>query len=714
VFEFITHESGPHANGTFFWGRPVLDAGLLYYPVGLAFALTPLTLVGLLLSLIGLGLGWCRARRSDMSETTSGWQWVAWMWLYVGLFITFMSLISKKQERYVLPAVVTFNILAGWGYHQIANIKYQESSISSVTSGRKALVVNVVLALVLLAGQFAFAWSARPYYSTFYNPLLGGAKKAQQLLLIGRGEGLERAAHYVRAEAGDQITQVASWYGTTVTVLFEGQVEVKDIGHPQFVLGGDYVIFYINQLQRELPKGAIMRYVQREAPIYTAQLAGIDYAYVYQGQAITHPIDPFDPQNRLVGKASLTGFDLTQTPVAGAQVPLRLFWLNDGIQPDEQFYVRLTDALEQDWAWGSCVTDPAFGDPSLWQDNEIVESQCHLVVYPGTPPGEYLLRAGIINDEGTVLGQVNLSEGEGKVEVARPADFPSDEWVPVEHRVQSSLGDDLALIGHDGSFAVAERKPGEVIPATLYWRALKEMDVNFTVRLTLQGDGPGQHALWEGMPVNGRYPTQTWQANEVVRDPWQLDLPASLPSGVYDLELALVGQNGREVGRLALGSFTVKGREHDFTLDQPPAVTQRARLGEAVQFLGYDLVGGIASERLVPGQELQVTLFWQAEAAPDQNYTVFVQLLDEAGQVRAQHDGQPGDGMLITTTWAPGEYVRDRHPLGLPNDLPTGDYRLIVGMYLPNSGERLPAYDQTDQSVGDHIILDTPLYVEGQ
>jgi 4-amino-4-deoxy-L-arabinose transferase-like glycosyltransferase len=57
VFEFITHESGPHANGTFFWGRPVLDAGLLYYPVGLAFALTPLTLVGLLLSLIGLGLG---------------------------------------------------------------------------------------------------------------------------------------------------------------------------------------------------------------------------------------------------------------------------------------------------------------------------------------------------------------------------------------------------------------------------------------------------------------------------------------------------------------------------------------------------------------------------------------------------------------------------------------------------------------------------------
>jgi hypothetical protein len=200
----------------------------------------------------------------------------------------------------------------------------------------------------------------------------------------------------------------------------------------------------------------------------------------------------------------------------------------------------------------------------------------------------------------------------------------------------------------------------------------------------------------------------------VVRDPWQLDLPASLPSGAYDLELALVGENGREVGRLALGSLTVEGREHAFTLDQPPAVTQRARLEEAIHFLGYDLEGVVAGERLAPDQELQVTLTWQAEATPDQNYTVFVQLLDEAGQVRAQHDGQPGDGMLITTTWAPGEYVRDRHRLVLPNDLPSGDYRLIVGMYLPDSGERLAVYDQTGQLVGDHIILNTPLYVEGQ
>ena len=69
-------------------------------------------------------------------------------------------------------------------------------------------------------------------------------------------------------------------------------------------------------------------------------------------------------------------------------------------------------------------------------------------------------------------------------------------------------------------------------------------------------------------------------------------------------------------------------------------------------------------------------------------------------------------------TWAPGEYVRDEHRLILPNDLPAGDYRLIVGMYLPDSGERLPVFDEASQHIGDHIILNTwlnvPVGAEGQ
>jgi energy-converting hydrogenase Eha subunit B len=715
VLGFIAHEKGAHASGTFFMGQPVPDAGPLYYPVSLAFALTPLTLVGLALAVISLGLVWVRVRRFGVPAVKSDQRWATWLLVYVILFIVFMSLIGKKQERYVLPAVVVIDMLAGWGWtrirYQISNGKYQMANVKSQIAVLKwpALSLSLVLVALLAVGQAVFAWRTAPYYSTFYNPLLGGAAQAQKVTLIGRGEGLERAVRYVQDQSGDQVPRVSSWYGTTVTILFGGEVDVSDVSHPQYLLRSDYIIFYINQLQRQLPRDSIIRYVTRDAPLYTARLAGIDYAYVYQGKAIAHPVDPFATQNRLVGRANLAGFEMLEAPATGARVPVRLYWVNDGMRPGDHFYVRLTDTLGQDWAWGPCNPDSTFGDAAVWQDDDIIESQCQLVVYPGTPPGEYLLRAGVIGEDGMVVGQIELSPAEGTVVVGHPPAFPEDEWVPVEHRVEEALNDSLALVGYD--YTPAVRKPGESVPLTLYWRALEAIAEDYAIAVTLQGDGPGQHAEWINQPVNGRYPTPGWQMDELVRDPWTLHLPASLPTGEYNLIVTLLDVQGSQVGQLMLSSLTVEGRDHLFTLAQPPSVAQSARLGEDIRLLGYDLDGGVIGQTLVPGQDLAITITWQAEATPQQNYVVFVQLLDAANQVQAQHDDQPGDGALITATWAPGEYVGDTHRLSLPADLPSGEYRLIVGMYLPDSGERLAVFDEAGQSIGNDLTLSTPLHV---
>jgi hypothetical protein len=691
-------------------GQPVADAGPLYYPLGLAFALTPLTLVGVLLAVAGLGLTWYRTRgHAAVAERVDNSRWAAWVLVYILSFVAFMSVIGKKQERYVLPAVVMLDLMAGWGYSHLLGFMGRASTLKAPVAHFRSAIGLIGLPLLLLAGQFALVWPTFPYYSTFYNPLLGGAPEAQKLLLIGRGEGLEQAVHYIQAQSGERVPQVASWYGTTVTSLFDGRVDVKDVAHPQYILGSDYIIFYINQWQRQLPKESILRYVQRDDPVYKVQLAGIDYAYVYQSRAIAHVVDPFASQNRLIGKASLAGFDLEGAPAAGTRVPVRLYWVNDGMGPEDRFYARLTDAQEQDWAWGPCAPDPVFGDATTWQKDDIIESDCQLVVYPGTPPGDYLLRVGVIAQDETVIGQLDLSAEEGTVTVGRPPEYPSDEWVPVEHQTRTALNADLGLIGYD--YASAARKPGESMPIVFYWRALNPGQDDYTLRLSLQGEGPGQDAHWEGAPVSGRYPTHTWQAGEVVRDPWLLRLPASLPGGTYDLSLTLVSQAGRESGSLLLDTFAVEGRAHDFVLESPPSQNQAARMGEDIRFIGYDLAGAVDGGRLVPGGELGVALTWQAEATPERNYTVFVQLLDGANRVLAQHDGQPGDGSLITTTWAPGEYVRDEHRLALPADLPAGDYRLIAGMYLPDGGERLSVADESGQPLGDYITLNTPLRV---
>ena len=81
---------------------------------------------------------------------------------------------------------------------------------------------------------------------------------------------------------------------------------------------------------------------------------------------------------------------------------------------------------------------------------------------------------------------------------------------------------------------------------------------------------------------------------------------------------------------------------------------------------------------------------------------MFVHVVDASGAVRAQKDNAPMNGTYPTTLWQPGEFVRDTYTLSLPPDLPPGDYALDVGLYLADTGARLPVAGD-----GDHVMLTT-------
>ena len=100
-------------------------------------------------------------------------------------------------------------------------------------------------------------------------------------------------------------------------------------------------------------------------------------------------------------------------------------------------------------------------------------------------------------------------------------------------------------------------------------------------------------------------------------------------------------------------------------------------------------------------------MLWQAEGASDVPYAVSVQLLDESGALRAQHDGQPGGGAFPTTGWVQGEVLADTHQLDLPADLAPGSYRLIVRMYDPATFAVLPATTVNGSPAGDALMLAT-------
>jgi len=142
-----------------------------------------------------------------------------------------------------------------------------------------------------------------------------------------------------------------------------------------------------------------------------------------------------------------------------------------------------------------------------------------------------------------------------------------------------------------------------------------------------------------------------------------------------------------------------------------PSSPVLARLGEVVQFLGYDLTG--TDDRPVtgfrPGQETQLTLYWQALAPMAKDYTVFVQLLGptnpaSGGPVWAQDDSQPGRNSYPTSRWRAGETILDRHHLTFPAQPAAGSYELIVGLYLLATQERLPVYDASGTPLPDRRI----------
>ncbi len=103
------------------------------------------------------------------------------------------------------------------------------------------------------------------------------------------------------------------------------------------------------------------------------------------------------------------------------------------------------------------------------------------------------------------------------------------------------------------------------------------------------------------------------------------------------------------------------------------------------------------------GTGVRVRLWWDVTAAPAAGYTVFVHYL-RAGEQLAQHDGAPGRGFLLTTSWQPGDLILDEHDLpGVTAD-PARD-TLRIGLYRSDTGAPLPVVDAAGNPLGTFVDL---------
>lgn len=119
--------------------------------------------------------------------------------------------------------------------------------------------------------------------------------------------------------------------------------------------------------------------------------------------------------------------------------------------------------------------------------------------------------------------------------------------------------------------------------------------------------------------------------------------------------------------------------------------------GDHLSLLGYDL----AQSTIHAGSNITLTLFWEATESLVQDWSVFTHVLDQQNQIVAQKDNMPVNNQYPTSWWAVGEVVQDEYVIHIPEDTSPGTYRLNVGLYLWQTGERLIISDTED----DHVLL---------
>jgi hypothetical protein len=107
-----------------------------------------------------------------------------------------------------------------------------------------------------------------------------------------------------------------------------------------------------------------------------------------------------------------------------------------------------------------------------------------------------------------------------------------------------------------------------------------------------------------------------------------------------------------------------------------------------------------------PGSIVPVGLYWEVLRTPSADYTVFIHVLDNAGELITQFDRPPGGGTAPTSTWQVGKTLRDTYPLPIPSSVRSGSFEVYVGLYSWPSLERLPV--KVDGApVGDTVKLGT-------
>ena len=326
---------------------------------------------------------------------------------------------------------------------------------------------------------------------------------------------------------------------------------------------------------------------------------------------------------------------------------------------------------------------------SQWELESVEDTYFILDLPPDAMPGEYALSALLYGEESqSPLFIIPGGEREfslGTLHLLPSAQVSAPPALPAGTPIETPNGD-LELYA-DSIIIPDNLRPGDRITLEAVWRAPVSPRADYAFQLDLRSEAGEVIILLPANPIGGEaYPTHRWRAGETLRQHYSAAIPPGT-SGDFVLTASILGE-GSAPTRREIGSVAARDWEHTFDLPADATPLKASFRNGDILLVGYNLdwkPADASASGLV-----SVTLYWQADAPSDKNYTAFNHILNEAGELVAQLDRPPTGGAKPMTGWLPGEIISDTFTLALPAGAAPESLRVTVGLYDPDTFQRLP------------------------
>jgi mannosyltransferase len=247
------------------------------------------------------------------------------------------------------------------------------------------------------------------------------------------------------------------------------------------------------------------------------------------------------------GGLVLVGWDLDRYEAQPGDRPLlTLIWsVESRPQSDYWAWVFVSDEAGQVLDAGTFPPTNIWHPTGIWLPGQAWRGQNAFRLPIMASPGQARLSVQLVDASGKPLGPA--------VDLTTIQILPTTRsFTPPEPQVPraANFDDRIALVGAD--LSATSIAPGDQLRVTLYWKALAEMDVPYTVFVHLLGLDGQVAAGHDGEPAGGTRPTTGWVPGEFITDPHEVSLPADLAPGDYVIEVGLYDAGVMAMPRLPI------------------------------------------------------------------------------------------------------------------------------------------------------------------